>query len=55
MLKEAEDYGSLAKAIVIHILNFTSILGVPAYPNVFHIMVKETGLLYFKAFPFVFS
>ncbi len=47
-LKEAEDYGSLAKAIGIHILNFTSILGVPAYHNVFHIREKETGLLYFK-------
>ena len=46
--KEAEDYGSLAKAIGIHILNFTSILGVPAYHNVFHIREKETGLLYFK-------
>lgn len=47
-LKEAEDYSSLAKAIGIHILNFTSILGVPAYHNVFHIREKETGLLYFK-------
>ena len=47
-LKSAEDYGSLSKAIGIHILNFTSILGVPAYHNVFHVREKETGLHYFK-------
>jgi predicted transposase/invertase (TIGR01784 family) len=47
-LKSAEDYGSLSKAIGIHILNFTSILGVSAYHNVFHIREEKTGLHYFK-------
>ena len=47
-LKVAEDYGSLSKAIGIHILNFTSIPNVGRYHNVFHIIEKETGLLYFK-------
>ncbi len=47
-LKSAEDYGSLSKAIGIHILNFTSILGVPAYHNVFRIQEEKTGLHYFK-------
>ena len=47
-LKVAEDYSSLAKAIGIHILNFTSIPEAKTYHNVFHITEKETGLLYFK-------
>lgn len=47
-LKVTEDYSQLAKAIGIHILNFTSILGVQKYHNVFHIKEKETGLRYFK-------
>ena len=47
-LKEAEDYSTLAKAIGIHILNFTSIPESPKYHNVFHITEKENGLLYFK-------
>ena len=47
-LKVAEDYSRLSKAIGIHILNFTSIPEVKKYHNVFHIIEKETGLLYFK-------
>lgn len=47
-LKTTDGYGSLSKAIGIHILNFTSIPNVAKYHNVFHITEKETGLLYFK-------
>ena len=47
-LKAAEDYSSLCKAIGIHILNFTSILHVDKYHNVFHIREKDSNLLYFK-------
>jgi predicted transposase/invertase (TIGR01784 family) len=47
-LKQSEDYGTLSKAIGIHILNFTSIPEAPNYHNVFHITEKETGLIYFK-------
>ena len=47
-LKAGDDYGSLSKAIGIHILNFTSILGVKAYHNVFHIREKTSGALYFE-------
>ena len=47
-LKQSEDYSKLSKAIGIHILNFTSIPESEKYHNVFHIMEKETGLLYFK-------
>ena len=47
-LKSSEDYSSLSKAIGIHILNFTSILNVEKYHNVFHITEKESGLIYFK-------
>ncbi len=47
-LKAAEDYSGLSKAIGIHILNFTSILNVEKYHNVFHVTEKDSGLLYFK-------
>ena len=47
-LKVAEDYSQLEKAIGIHILNFTSIPEATKYHNVFHIVEKETGILYFK-------
>jgi predicted transposase/invertase (TIGR01784 family) len=47
-LKVAEDYSTLSKAIGIHILNFTSIPAVKNYHNVFHIVEKDSGLLYFK-------
>ncbi|MCC8483971.1 MAG: Rpn family recombination-promoting nuclease/putative transposase [Rickettsia endosymbiont of Labidopullus appendiculatus] len=47
-LKNAEDYATLSKAIGIHILNFTSILHENKYHNVFHIVEKDSGLLYFK-------
>ncbi|WP_341756379.1 MULTISPECIES: Rpn family recombination-promoting nuclease/putative transposase [unclassified Candidatus Tisiphia] len=47
-LKTAEDYATLSKAIGIHILNFTSILNEEKYHNVFHIVEKNSGLLYFK-------
>ncbi|WP_425362530.1 Rpn family recombination-promoting nuclease/putative transposase [Candidatus Tisiphia endosymbiont of Hybos culiciformis] len=47
-LKTAEDYATLSKAIGIHILNFTSILHEDKYHNVFHIVEKDSGLLYFK-------
>lgn len=47
-LKAGEDYGTLSKAIGIHILNFTSIPEVKKYHNVFHIREKDDGILYFK-------
>ena len=47
-LKVAEDYGSLSKAIGIHILNFISIPETKRYHNVFHITEKDSGFLYFK-------
>ncbi|WP_341749214.1 Rpn family recombination-promoting nuclease/putative transposase [Candidatus Tisiphia endosymbiont of Sialis lutaria] len=47
-LKVAQDYSTLSKAIGIHILNFTSIPKVDKYHNVFHIVEKDSGLLYFK-------
>lgn len=47
-LKIAEDYSLLSKAIGIHILNFTSIPNISKYHNVFHIVEKDSGLLYFK-------
>jgi predicted transposase/invertase (TIGR01784 family) len=47
-LKIGQDYKFLSKAIGIHILNFTSILNVERYHNVFHIQEKETGLVHFK-------
>ncbi len=47
-LQAAEDYSKLCKAIGIHILNFTSILSVDKYHNIFHIREKEIGLPYFK-------
>jgi predicted transposase/invertase (TIGR01784 family) len=47
-LKEGKDYGNLSKAIGIHILNFTSIPETKKYHNVFHIIEKDSGLLYFE-------
>ncbi len=47
-LKIAQDYSTLAKAIGIHILNFTSIPEAENYHNVFHITEKENGFAYFK-------
>jgi predicted transposase/invertase (TIGR01784 family) len=47
-LKVAQDYSTLSKAIGIHILNFTSIPSIDKYHNVFHIVEKDSGLLYFK-------
>lgn len=47
-LKASESYGSLSKAIGIHILNFTSILSIEKYHNVFHVTEKETGIKFFK-------
>lgn len=47
-LKDSDDYSFLSKAIGIHILNFTSIPEVDKYHNVFHVIEKESGLLYFK-------
>jgi predicted transposase/invertase (TIGR01784 family) len=47
-LKVAQDYSTLAKAIGIHILNFTSIPEAKNYHNVFHITEKENGFTYFK-------
>ena len=47
-LKVAQDYSTLAKAIGIHILNFTSIPEAENYHNVFHITEKENGFSYFK-------
>lgn len=42
-LTEGQSYDSLSKTIGIHILNFTSIVGVEKYHNTFHITEKETG------------
>lgn len=47
-LRSSQDYSTLSKAIGIHILNFTSILQVDKYHNVFHITEKDSGILYFK-------
>ena len=47
-LQKSDDYSSLAKAIGIHILNFTSIVNVDKYHNVFHITEKDSGHIYFK-------
>jgi len=47
-LKVAQDYSTLAKAIGIHILNFTSIPEAENYHNVFHITEKESGFAYFR-------
>ena len=40
-LKSGEDYGRLAKAIGIHILNFTSIPKAKKYHNIFHLKRKR--------------
>lgn len=47
-LKVSENYSSLNKAIGIHILNFISIPEVNNYHNVFHIVEKDSGAIYFK-------
>ena len=47
-LQAGQDYSLLAKAIGIHILNFTSIPEARNYHNVFHITEKENGFTYFK-------
>ena len=47
-LKVAQDYSTLAKAIGIHILNFTSIPETKNYHNIFHIKEKSNNLIYFK-------
>jgi len=47
-LRESDDFGTLTKAIGIHILNFTSLPSSDQYHNVFHIVEKDNGLKYFK-------
>lgn len=47
-LRAGDDYWQLSKAIGIHILNFTSIPELPKYHNVFHVVEKESGFVYFK-------
>jgi predicted transposase/invertase (TIGR01784 family) len=47
-LQNGQEYSLLAKAIGIHILNFTSIPGAAKYHNVFHVTERETGFAYFK-------
>lgn len=47
-LRVSQGYSSLAKAIGIHILNFTSIPEVKNYHNVFHVTEKDSGTAYFK-------
>lgn len=49
-LRSGEKYGTLCKAIGIHILNFTSILQSDRYHNVFHVKERETGERYFTDF-----
>lgn len=46
-LSSTEDYGTLNKAIGIHILNFTSIPKVKKYHNVFRIKEKDSNMEYF--------
>ncbi|MDN5247084.1 MAG: Rpn family recombination-promoting nuclease/putative transposase [Candidatus Cardinium sp.] len=47
-LQVSQTYGTLNKAIGIHILNFTSITDSQKYHNVFHITEKESGMVYFS-------
>lgn len=47
-LEKSSAYYKLAKTVGIHILNFTSIVGVSKYHNTFHITEKETGVPFFK-------
>jgi predicted transposase/invertase (TIGR01784 family) len=47
-LQLGSSYGSLEKAIGIHILNFHSIPETAAYHNVFHITEKEKGFSHFQ-------
>ena len=47
-LKSGENYSELAKAIGIHILNFTSIIATPKYHNIFHLLEKDDQIHYFK-------
>jgi len=47
-LAKGEDYAALNKAIGIHILNFTSILSVKKYHNVFDLRERESGFHHFK-------
>ncbi len=47
-LQQGDDYSQLAKAIGIHILNFTSIPEANKYHNVFHVTERDTGFHYFK-------
>ena len=47
-LKKADDYSKLNKAIGIHILNFTSILGTDEYHNIFQIKEKNKDISYFQ-------
>jgi predicted transposase/invertase (TIGR01784 family) len=46
-LAKGDAYHHLSKTIGIHILNFTSILGIDKYHNTFHITEKETGEPFF--------
>ena len=47
-LQKGMGYAGLNKAIGIHILNFTSILGSKKYHNVFHVLEAEDHVRYFK-------
>ena len=47
-LKSGENYSKLAKAIGIHILNFTSILKTKKYHNIFNIRERDTDIRYFE-------
>ena len=47
-LKVAQDYSTLAKAIGIHILNFTSIPQTTNYHNSFRIIERNQGFAYFE-------
>ena len=47
-LKSGDSYSELAKAIGIHILNFTSITETKKYHNVFHLLEKDDQIHYFK-------
>lgn len=47
-LKSGQNYSKLAKAIGIHILNFTSILKTKKYHNIFNIRERDTDIRHFE-------
>ena len=52
-LKSGDGYSELAKAIGIHILNFTSITATSKYHNVFHLLEQDDHIHYVSNTPIV--